>query len=103
MVGVDTALDNPLDLVKEVILPELTGQLGGAVFALIIGFAVLAMLYYASDGRWSVPAVVLTLSGAWLTSQVPAQFGSLAQSLIIVGLVAGVFTVAERFFLRPSA
>jgi len=103
MPGADTVLDNPLDLIQNVILPELTGQLGSAVFALIIGFAVLAMLYYASGGRWTVPAVVLTLSGAWLTASIPAQFGGLAQSLIIIGLVAGIFAVARRFFLRPTA
>lgn len=103
MVGIDTALNNPLDLITEVILPQLTQQTGGTVFALIIGFAVLTMLYFASGGRWSVPAVVLTLSGAWVTASVPAQFGSLAQSLIIIGLVAGVFAVARRFFLRPTA
>ena len=103
MPGIDDIFNNPRNLLDGVILPELTDVLGEAVFALIIGFAVLAMLYYASDGRWSVPAVVLTLSGAWLTSQMPAQFGGMAQSLIIVGLIAGIFTVAERFFLRPSA
>lgn len=103
MVDVGTALENPLDLIDAVILPELTGTIGSSVFALIIGFAVLTMLYYASGGRWSIPAIVITLSGAWLTSQVPAQFGSLTKSLIIVGLVAGVFAMARRFFLRPTA
>jgi len=102
MTGVDTVLSNPKSLLDGVILPELTAQLGGSVFALIIGFGVLVMLYYASGGRWGVPAVVLTLSGAWITSQIPPQYAGLAQSLIIVGLLAAVFTVAERFFLRPS-
>lgn len=103
MVGIDAVFDNPLGLIQEVILPQLTEQTGQSVFALIIGFAVLTMLYYASGGRWSVPAVVLTLSGAWLSASVPAQFGPLTQSLIIIGLVAGVFAVARRFFLRPTA
>lgn len=103
MVDVNTVLNNPRAILDKAIFPELTGNLGTSVFALIIGFAVLAMLYYASDGRWSVPAVVLTLSGAWLTSQVPAQFGGMTKSLIIVGLIAGIFAVAERFFLRPEA
>lgn len=103
MSGIDALLNNPRSIITDAILPQLTGQVGGAVFALIIGFAVLAMLYYASGGRWSVPAVVLTLSGAWLSASIPAQFGSLTQSLIIIGLVAGVFAVAQRFFLRPTA
>jgi hypothetical protein len=103
MSGVDIALDNPRELLSKVILPELTGKLGESVFALIVGFAVLGMLYYAADGRWSVPAVVLTLSGAWLTGQVPAQFAGLAQSLVIVGLIGGIFAIAERFYLRPTA
>lgn len=103
MSSIDAIFNNPRSLLDGVILPELTGQLGVAVFALIVGFAVLLMLYYASGGRWPVPAVVLTLSGGWLTSQMPPQFGGLAQSLIIVGLIAGIFAVAERFFLRPAA
>lgn len=103
MSSLDAIFNNPRSLLDSVILPELTGELGVTVFALIIAFAVLAMLYYSSGGRWAVPAVVLTLSGSWVTSQIPAQFGGLAQSLIIVGLIAGVFAVAERFFLRPSA
>lgn len=103
MPGIGDIADHPRELLTEVILKELTSVMGEAVFGLIVGFAVLAMLYYASNGRWSVPAIVLTLSGAWLTSVVPPQFAGLVQSLIIVGIIGAIFAMMERFFLRPTA
>jgi hypothetical protein len=101
--SVDLVFDNPRQLLSEVIFPELTAQTGDAIFGLFIGFAVLMMLYIASDRHWGPPAIVLTLSGAWLTSVVPAQFAGVVKSLIIIGIVAGLLAIAERFFLRPTA
>lgn len=101
--SVDLVLDNPRQLLTKVIFPELTGQMGEAIFGLFIGFGVLMMLYIAADRRWGPPAIVLTLAGAWLTSVVPVQFAGVVRSLIIIGIAAGVIAIAKRFFLRPTA
>lgn len=85
------------------VLGELTGTMGEAVFALFIAGFVFFFLYYASGGRFGVPAIVMTLAGAWLVRELPAQYQGTVSVIIILGLAGGMFAIMRRYFLRPSA
>lgn len=87
----------------DAILYELTSGLGTELFGLFVASFVFIMLYYASDGRFGVPAVVMTLAGGWLVAEVPAAYRGAPQVIVIVGLAAGVWAMMRRYFLRPSA
>lgn len=87
----------------DAILGVLTDPMGEALFGLFIACFVFFVLYYASGGRIGVPAVVMTMAGGWLVTEIPVQYRGAIAVLIIVGLSAGVFAIARRYFLRPSA
>lgn len=84
-------------------LDELTSGLGEPLFGLFIGGIVFMMLYSASGGRIGVPAIILTLASGWLLSEVPPQYRSMVIAIVIVGLAAGVFSISQKYFLRPNA
>lgn len=86
-----------------VTLSELTSFMGEALFALFIAGFVFFFLYYASGGRFGVPAIVMTLAGGWLVSEIPVQYQSMVETIILIGIIAGVFAILRRFVLRPSA
>jgi len=84
-------------------LDELTSGMGEPLFGLFIGGIVFMMLYSASGGRIGVPAIILTLASGWLLSEVPPQYRSMVIAIVIVGIAAGVFSISQKYFLRPNA
>lgn len=84
-------------------LDELTSGMGEPLFGLFIGGIVFMMLYSVSGGRIGVPAIILTLASGWLLSEVPPQYRSMVIAIVIVGLAAGVFSISQKYFLRPNA
>jgi hypothetical protein len=72
---------------------------GEAVFGLLLGGALLTSFYIASDGSIGVPAVILTLSGAFLIPILPGQLAGIAGTVIIMGLAAGIFAALRRYSL----
>lgn len=75
---------------------------GEAVFGLLLGGALLLSFYVASDGSIAVPAVILTLTGAFLVPILPGQVAGIAGTVIIMGLAAGIFAVMARFSLAGA-
>ncbi len=84
-------------------LDELTSGMGEPLFGLFIGGIVFMLLYSASGGRIGVPAIILTLASGWLLSEVPPQYRSMVIAIVIVGIAAGVFSISQKYFLRPNA
>lgn len=93
---------NPGTDYLDAVLAELTDPIGAALFGLFIAAFVFLMLYYAADGRIGVPAIVMTLAGAWLVGEIPAQYRSAVEVIIIVGIAAGVWAISKRYFLNPT-
>jgi hypothetical protein len=75
---------------------------GEAMFGLLLGGALLLSFYVASDGSVAVPAVMLTLTGAFLVPILPGQVAGIAGTVIIIGLAAGVFAGLRRYALAGA-
>jgi len=73
---------------------------GEAMFGLLFGGALLLSFYVASDGSIAVPAVILTLTGAFLVPILPGNVAGIAGTIIIMGLVAGIFAAFQRYTLE---
>jgi hypothetical protein len=73
---------------------------GEAMFGLLLGGALLLSFYVASDGSIAVPAVILTLTGAFLVPILPGNVAGIAGTIIIMGLVAGIFAAFQRYTLE---
>jgi len=62
-----------------------------------IGGVLLGSFYIAGDRSILVPAVMLILFGSILIGMLPAQFVTLAYTLVVLGIGAAVFNVWTRF------
>lgn len=69
--------------------PELMG--------LLLGGTLLTSLYIAGKGTVSVPAVVTILVGAVLVPLLPAQYVTLAYTVVVMGIVVALFAMWTRF------
>lgn len=82
---------------------DFAGATGGeAMFGLLLGGALLLAFYVASDGSVAVPAVILTLTGAFLVPILPVQVAGIAGTVIIMGLGAGIFAGLRRYTLAGA-
>jgi hypothetical protein len=75
---------------------------GEAMFGLLLGGSLLLSFYVASDGSVAVPAVILTLTGAFLVPILPGQVAGIAGTVIIMGLAAGIFAGLRRYALAGA-
>jgi hypothetical protein len=83
-------------------LADLTGQVGGeAAFGLLVGGAVILSLYVV-DRSMATASVILILAGGFLIPTLPASYGSMAGTLVLLGVAAGLFAVAKRYVLSPG-
>jgi len=80
-----------------------TQPIGESLVGLIVGGMVLLGLYVASDGDLAVPAVVTTLFGGILVGALPGSYQSIAEVIMFLGLVAGVFAVLVRYLVEGPA
>jgi hypothetical protein len=70
------------------------------LMGLVMGATVLSSLYVAGDGSISVPAVVTILLGAVLIPVLPAQFETLAYTVVVIGVATAIFAAYTRFTHR---
>lgn len=84
-------------------LDELTSGMGEPLFGLFIGGIVFMMLYSAAGNRIGPASIIMTLASSWLLSVVPPQYRSMVIAIVIVGIAAGVFSISQKYFLRPNA
>jgi len=62
-----------------------------------IGGVLLSSFYIAGNQSILVPAVLLILFGSILIGMLPAQFVSLAYTLVVIGIAAAVFSAWTRY------
>lgn len=62
-----------------------------------IGGVLLGSFYIAGDRSILLPAVMLILFGSILIGMLPAQFVTLAYTLVVLGIGAAIFNIWTRF------
>lgn len=67
------------------------------VIGLLLAGVLLVSLYIAGDGTVVVPSVVTILLGSSLVALLPAQYVTLAYTVVVVGIVVAVFAAYQRF------
>ena len=101
-VNLKKALNNPgsmLDWAISNIYASLGGEALGGVF---IGGAILISLYLAGSRSFATPAVVLILFGGILVPMLPGGMAQVATTIMLLGMVAAILAVAERYFIRVA-
>lgn len=84
-------------------MSDLTAALGGeATFGFLVGGITLLSLYVAGDGDMAAPTVLTILLGGMLFPILPGAYATMAWSIIIVGLVAGGLSAANRYLLSGA-
>ena len=68
-----------------------------SLMGLLMSGVLLTTLYIAGDGSIAVPAVITILLGSAMIPILPAQFVTLAYTVMIMGTAAAVFSVWTRF------
>jgi hypothetical protein len=71
-----------------------------AVIGLLLAGVLLVSLYVAGDGTVAVPSVVTILLGSSLIPLLPAQYVTLAYTVVVVGITVAVFAAYQRFVLQ---
>jgi hypothetical protein len=85
-------------------LDDFAGSLGGDImFGLLVGGVALFVLWNSADYSIGLPAVFLVLAGGFILPTLPPQYVGMAQSIMLLGLAAGLFAVARRYVLDPGA
>lgn len=73
---------------------------GQEIFAFLVAGMLALGMYVASDGGLATPATVLTLTGSFLLTSLPAQYQSTAQVVIFVGLVSAIMALGRKYVMR---
>jgi len=75
---------------------------GPQLFGLLMASTIFITLYIASDGSISVPAVAILLIGGPLIPLLPAQYSSMATTIVFVGLAAAILAALQRYVANPT-
>lgn len=70
---------------------------GQGTFGLIAGGTLFATFFIVSNGRLTPPAVILLLTGGVVVPLLPGQFGTLAGTIVLLGLAGAVFAAARKY------
>lgn len=74
--------------------------LGGEGFAAVLTAAVVFLGFWAAGQRSvAAPSVALILLGGVLIPMMPGQFAGYAISVVTLGIVAALLSIARRYFL----
>lgn len=68
-----------------------------ALIGLLIAGVLLTSLYIAGDGSIVTPAVVTILFGSLMIPLLPAQYVTLAYTVVVLGITAAAFAAWVRF------
>jgi hypothetical protein len=71
-----------------------------ALVGLLLAGTLLVSLYIAGDGTVVVPSVVTILFGSSLLALLPAQYRTLAYTVVVVGVTVASFAAYQRFVTR---
>ena len=68
-----------------------------SLMGLLLSGTLLTSLYLAGDGSIVVPAIITILLGSAMIPILPAQFVTLAYTVMVIGTAAAIFGVWTRF------
>ena len=68
-----------------------------ALIGLVMAGTLVTSLYVAGDGTIVVPAVVTILLGSVLVPLLPAQYVTLAYTVVVIGITLAAFAAYTRF------
>ena len=74
----------------------LIGQLGQGLFGLLLGGAVFLGFYFAGDGDFASPTVVLMLFAGLLFPLLPGGLQGIAWVVVFIGLTSGIMAVLQK-------
>ena len=91
------------DVLADCTLPQLVSALGGeGLFALFVGGVAMYVMWEAADHEPAVPATVAILSGGLLLPILPSEYATVARTIMLLGLAAGIYAVARRYAMTPG-
>jgi len=73
---------------------------GQATFTLLVGGGLLLGLFLGSDYEPAPVAAAVVLLGGLLVGGLPGQYQGMAQTVVLLGLLAGVWALGKRYFLQ---
>lgn len=79
-----------------------TDLVGETTFGLLVGAALWTALYLAGGGRSTAPTVVVILLATIMFPVLPNAFVGIAWSVLVVGAVAAVVQIAQKYVLSPG-
>lgn len=89
--------DNPQGMLT-CALDDIAAAVGGqAMFALLGGGTLIFAYYKASGGSLATPSVMLFLLGGLMIPSLPAQFQTMAQVLMFLGLVGAILAGLKKY------
>ena len=101
-VNLKEALNNPGSLFQWAI-DNIYASLGGeALGGTLITGAILVSLYLAGSRSFATPAVVLILLGGIMLPLLPGGLAQIGTTVMLLGLVAAILAVAEKYFIQVS-
>ena len=68
-----------------------------SLMGLLMSGVLLTTLYIAGDGSIIVPSVITILLGSAMIPILPAQFVTLAYTVVVIGITAAIFGAWSRF------
>lgn len=93
----DCYTNNPLGM-HWCALADITAAFGGqGVFGLTVGALVFVVGYFVTGGDIVTPSVVLLLLGGILVPSLPAQYHTLALTIMFAGAVGAVMQLLNRY------
>jgi hypothetical protein len=87
--------DNWTDALNECVLPSAVGAVGGEAMLGLLAGVTLVGGTALSGGNTATPAALLLVVGSVLIGMLPASYHGLAYAMVIVGLAAAVYKLAE--------
>lgn len=101
--NLDTVVKNDGDLLQW-LLDSLVDSVGGeGLFAVLIGGTLIFTLYMAGDGDTATPVVATILLGGIMVGILPGAYQQIAWAIVVLGIAAGIMSVATRYILSGAA
>lgn len=79
-----------------------TAAIGEPLFGLFFGGVTILGMYLASGGKMDSAAVLTILLGALMVPVLPGGVVGAAYVIVVMGVAAGVISVAQKYMLNPG-
>lgn len=80
----------------------ITGLVGEGTFGVLVAGALWAALYLGGNGSPTTPTVVMILLATIAFPVIPAAYNGIAWSILLIGGVAALVQVMQKYVLDPA-